>query len=149
MGTRSNVRIFDEEGKILVTLYRQFDGDPEGMGLDLFNFLRDGIIVNGIGKRDQRYFSGMNDLAAQVIAFLKTDEKTKEITIGNLYVYPLNHIPGSSDERYLYDIKFEEANIILSGYSIDYNTLETHLLFKGIVSELSKKIICGEGDEED
>jgi hypothetical protein len=29
-------------------MYRQYDGYPSGMGMDLVNFLKDGIVVNGI-----------------------------------------------------------------------------------------------------
>lgn len=144
MGTRSNVRIFDEDGKILVTLYQQFDGYPSGMGMALYTFLEDSVLVNGIPGGNEHYINGAGDLATQIIAFLKTDIRTKEIVTGNLYVYPPKHKPGNAGEEYLYDVKIEDDSIVLYGYKINYKTLRKQLIFKGKISELSEKIICRE-----
>ena len=50
MGTRSLTH-FVEEGETLATIYRQFDGYPEGHGIELLNFLRDMHIVNGMNSQ--------------------------------------------------------------------------------------------------
>jgi len=71
MGTRSNTKIIDVEHSYephdtewdqpveLVNLYRQFDGYPDGHGIELFEFL-DSVDHNGVGC-----------LAAQMVAHFK------------------------------------------------------------------------------
>ena len=78
MGTRSLTRVFEtynDNGKKytekLLTLYRQFDGYPRGMGLDLANFLTSGKVVNGISGQAERVFNGAGCLAAQLVSELK------------------------------------------------------------------------------
>jgi hypothetical protein len=39
MGTRSIIYIYDQQKKIIVRLYLQFDGYPDGVGADLAKFL--------------------------------------------------------------------------------------------------------------
>lgn len=82
MGTRSTTTIKNEEGKTLVTLYRQYDGYPSGHGQELADFLSARTLVNGFqaGQTAQSYANGMGCLAAQLIAHLKGDQ------IGNIYV---------------------------------------------------------------
>jgi hypothetical protein len=81
MGTRSLTTFIEQwkdektekvkQNKI-VTLYRQMDGYPTGMGVDLAEFLASGKMVNGIGFNEtQLVFSGMGCLAAQVVAHFK------------------------------------------------------------------------------
>lgn len=81
MGTRSLTTVYEEDGKPLVTLYRQMDGYPTGHGAELCEFLRGIIITNGIGTeaRTQRTANGAGCLAAQIIANLKTG-------VGSIYV---------------------------------------------------------------
>lgn len=73
MGTRSLTHIVsDEFGKeqILCTIYRQYDGYPEGHGVDIAQFLTSRHLVNGISG-DNDVFNGAGDLAAQLVAVLK------------------------------------------------------------------------------
>lgn len=81
MGTRSitDIIVVDEleNGKeresILLTIYRQMDGYPSGMGLDLANFLLSGKLVNGFNPfTEEKRFNGAGCLAAQLVAHLKT-----------------------------------------------------------------------------
>lgn len=93
MGTRSLTHVVDADGTCLMTLYRQFDGYPSGMGSDLFEFLKDMKIINGISGQKAGEAASMGCLAAQLVANLKDG-------IGNVYLYP----PKSSDcwEEYTY-----------------------------------------------
>jgi hypothetical protein len=102
MGTRSLTHIKDdvwEEGetpKTIVTIYRQMDGYPEGLGAELAEFLAPFTIVNGFGGGDPTpVANGMGCLAAQVVAHLKDG-------VGSVYLYP----PDSEDcgEEYVYTI---------------------------------------------
>lgn len=84
MGTRSLTCFIDTyEGKNkrgetvtkknkIVTMYRQYDGYPEGHGLQLAEFLAGGKMVNGISMAEnQLVFNGMGCLAAQAVAHFK------------------------------------------------------------------------------
>lgn len=96
MSTRSLTHVKDINGAILVTMYKQCDGYPEGMGAELIEFLGPATICNGItGKEDAPTYNGAGCLAAALVARFKTE-------IGGVYLSP----PGSSDcgEEYVYTI---------------------------------------------
>jgi len=70
MGTRSLTK-FQKDGETLVAIYRQYDGYPEVVGKEIFNFLNSITMVNGIpcnGNDGVRYANGVGCLAAQFIA---------------------------------------------------------------------------------
>ena len=85
MGTRSLTRVIprqeglsfseghDHADKAVVNIYRQYDGYPEGMGLDLANFLSEFTVVNGLGADSykSKIANGAGCLAAQLVAHLK------------------------------------------------------------------------------
>jgi hypothetical protein len=104
MGTSSLVRIKNGDNKILVTIYRQSDGFPTGMGNDLLKILNNGYctIVDGIqsGQNIPRYFNGIECLAAHVVRRLKED-------IGNVYIYPVD----SEDELYVYTLSEVDSQV--------------------------------------
>jgi len=80
MGTRSETIVKDDEGKILVRMYRQYDGYISGHGQDLREAFGHTIIINGIGSEHKGdYANGMGCLAAQLIAHFKE-------TIGGIYI---------------------------------------------------------------
>lgn len=108
MGTRSLTTFIDTyKGKDkkgesvikkekIVTMYRQFDGDPEGHGLELAEFLAGGKMVNGFGLDEKELvFNGMGCLAAQVIAHFKKG-------VGGFYLYRGGTI--NADEEYRYEV---------------------------------------------
>src|SRR5262245_31258263 len=94
MGTRSLTRFFQNE-KEIACVYQQFDGYPQGAGKQIADFLKSGVMVNGIPGGSERYFNGMGCLAAQYVAQHKS-------CAGNIYLYA----PGSKDcgEEYTYEI---------------------------------------------
>jgi hypothetical protein len=77
MGTRSIVSIMDDNQE-LVRIYRQFDGDPEGMGVDLARLCTDRI-TNGLCGAGT--VNGMRDLAARIVVGLKSC-----LTSGKVYL---------------------------------------------------------------
>ncbi|MEM3387760.1 MAG: hypothetical protein QXN08_08865 [Nitrososphaerales archaeon] len=124
MGTRSLIKIFDIDGKEICTIYTQNDGYPKGWMLDIVRFLSKRKLVNGFRYYDE--INGMDDLATQVITFLKLkyyeilkkfirkkedmyfrnkvrDKIHKMILAGGIYLMP----PGSRgfDEEWIYHIK--------------------------------------------
>lgn len=112
MGTRSLTRIYNEGSEELVTMYRQFDGYPEGLGKELAEFLSSHELVNGISgdSNSSNAFNGMGCLAARVVSHFKGDE------IGSVYLYQ----PGATDcwEEFVYRIECDEGKIMLSVYGV-------------------------------
>jgi hypothetical protein len=71
MGTRSVIK-FQEDGETFCAIYQQFDGYPEGVGRELFDFLDSITIVNGLSAGQPKIVAnGMGCLAAQFIAEFK------------------------------------------------------------------------------
>ena len=96
MGTRSNTLVMEDD-KVLVNIYRQFDGYPEGHGVELAK-LCDVKIVNGIsGDRKEKQANGMGCLAAQIIAGLKDG-------VGGVYIEYPNDGPNDWAE-YVYVVR--------------------------------------------
>ncbi len=142
MGTRCLVRVFDgEDDKEIVTLYRQFDGYPDGMGKDLIGFLRGLQVVNGIDMREtRRIANGYGCLAAQLVTYLKGT------TVGNVYLYP--PVVKDCGEEYEYQIRGDPGpatNGIRQPYfcafSVGHDAKDkrtTRKLFKGNVSQAAR-----------
>jgi hypothetical protein len=102
MGTRSLTTFIDtyekkdgKQGKTkIVTMYRQFDGYPDGHGMELADFLNKGKMVNGIGLDEtELVYNGMGCLAAQAIAHFKDGP-------GNFYLYRGGTINCWEEYRY-------------------------------------------------
>jgi hypothetical protein len=105
MGTRSLTTVIEAgrwDGKNyknkLMTMYRQYDGYPSGMGLELAEFLNGGKVVNGISflnGDDKLVFNGAGCLAAQLVAHFKDGA-------GGFYL----HKPGQINcgEEYRYEV---------------------------------------------
>lgn len=89
MGTRSLTFVYTDhrdgsDCEPIINMYRQFDGYPEGHGLELAEFLNSfDEVVNGIPLGDNRKVAnGMGCLAAQMIAHFKDG-------VGGIYIYPV------------------------------------------------------------
>ena len=99
MGTRSMTKIHDHMWKekpapVVVAMYRQFDGYPDGHGLTLAEFLNDLTIVNGLQHDGPtKVANGAGCLAAQMVARFKTDP-------GGIYLYATD----CDGEEYSYDV---------------------------------------------
>lgn len=98
MGTRSLTAFINKarESQEICVMYRQYDGYPEGHGLQLAEFLSSGKMVNGIAVGEtELVFNGMGCLAAQVISYFKEEP-------GGFYIEPA----GTRDvgEEYIYKV---------------------------------------------
>jgi len=102
MGTRSLTTVIEKgnwDGKDwkqkIVTMYRQMDGYPSGMGADLAEFLDGGEVVNGISLMDNKkvIFNGAGCLAAQMVAYFKDGP-------GGYYLHRGGTINCGEDYRY-------------------------------------------------
>jgi hypothetical protein len=97
MGTRSLTRFFDEndDKKPFAVVYRQFDGYPDGHGLELAEFLAKRTVVNGFNTQTaETHANGMGCLAAQMVKLFKED-------IGNVYLT----YDGDHGQDYTYDVR--------------------------------------------
>lgn len=106
MGTRSLTFVYDDNEPLL-NMYRQFDGYPEGHGIDLANFLC-GIdeVTNGIMVGEtRRTANGMGCLAAQMIATFKK-------SVGGFYIYPVSSTDCGQD----YEYHVYENEVVVKGY---------------------------------
>jgi len=123
MGTRSLTHIYDDN-QLLVTIYRQMDGYPTGMGADLKTILSSFTLVNGISLAvSQKVANGPGCLAAQLIKELKDGA-------GSIYIYP----PGSSDcwEEYVYHVYLTDGHIRLK---VEDTYQGGHVLYDGSLSD--------------
>ena len=108
MGTRSITRILDETGKEFVTIYRQYDGYPSGMGNDIFVSLGKRKLVNGFSNPDVET-NGMHCAAALLISDIKQG-------CGNVYLYAPGEIDCGEEYTYILQPSPGGMQIILSVY---------------------------------
>lgn len=120
MGTRSLTRVF-EEGAQLVCLYRQMDGYLSGHGKELFDFLKDRRIGNGLGlDADNNYSNGAGCLAASLIAHFKTEP-------GGFYLMPINTKDAGQDYEYHIRINIHlQVTVDVIEGSIGYSKRKYH-----------------------
>jgi hypothetical protein len=103
MGTTAAV-IFKSEGQTIFNMRTQYDGYPDGVGMDLARIMAEGELVNGLGQDRTlgKYFNGDSCMAASVIALMKKEP-------GNIYLYPVGDDLGAN---YTYVINVDEENEI-------------------------------------
>lgn len=111
MGTRSITEVLDDNGDVIISMYRQMDGYPEGMGADLQDFLAGMTVVNGLsGGQPKKVANGIQCLAAQLVAHFK-------VGAGDVYLYPpsMREEDGTYDvwEEYIYRISMQEDMLVL------------------------------------
>ena len=127
MGTRTIVHLKDENKKTILTLYRQYDGYPTGMGNDIKKILNNGIVEirNGFTTKDQipRQFNGMGCLSAFLVGELKNKK------IGNVYI----QTPNTKDmgEDYTYTLSLSKLGTLKLKVVENYNN---KTIFDGLLS---------------
>jgi hypothetical protein len=139
MGTRSIVHVKDGR-KTIVTLYRQFDGYPSGMGNDIKRILNNGEveILSGYGgySKCPSNFNGMGCLAAFLIGELK------EQKIGNVYIIPTNS--SGHGEEYVYTISQKNNQVHIKVQDV----WNKKILFNGPLKDFSGEKAEGESSLE-
>ena len=143
MGTRSLTRVIPrQEGlsfseghehvdKSVVNMYRQYDGYPEGMGLDLAEFLDDFNIVNGLTFRPmaRKVANGVGCLAAQLVSHFKDGP-------GNIYLESLKGEPSDHWEDYIYTLYPKEGEPTFISI---YDVYAKECIFVGTSEDLQTK----------
>ena len=109
MGTRCLTIIKRHDGTEIAVMYRQFDGYPDGHGLELAEFLSDLTVVNGITGEAElgRIANGPHCLAAQMIAHFKKEP-------GGIYLYPAGTRNVGEDYAYTVTVPRPRGEIIVS-----------------------------------
>ena len=133
MGTRALLHVKEGglQSQTLITIYRQYDGYPSGLAMDIFDALnadKGTTVLNGFGDHTSpEFFNGMGCLAAFLIGKLKT-------RIGNIYLYP----PDSSDcgEEYTYTLYQDEQDLKIT-WADEYSQVD--ILVKSIKDWVKKK----------
>lgn len=104
MGTRSVTIILDGNQE-LCRIYRQYDGYPEGHGVELADICVKRTLVNGFSS-PKTQANGIGCLAALIISGLKGDDA------GNIYLEP----PGgeiSDWVEYVYTLRLYRDQILI------------------------------------
>jgi len=116
MGTRALIHIKEKgmDSQTICTIYRQFDGYYEGLGVDIYNILHKGHseILNGFGNDSEvpNHFNGMGCLAAYLVGELKNKR------IGNVYIYPPN--AKKCGEEYVYTLWEHEGEVWIRAHDV-------------------------------
>ena len=144
MGTRSLTRVIPRQKglsyddghnhveKSVVNIYKQYDGYPEGLGLELAEFLSDFTVVNGLSiPRPTKVANGTGCLAAQLVQYLKDGP-------GNVYLEPINgdSKPGDSWEEYIYTLYPKEGE---PTYMSIYDVWDKKCIFVGTSEDLQAR----------
>jgi hypothetical protein len=74
-------------------MYRQYDGYPEGHGLELAQFLTRGQLVSGLSGKEEVVFNGMGCLAAAMVSNFKE-------TPGGFYIHSVEDTECGQDYEY-------------------------------------------------
>jgi hypothetical protein len=85
--------VYNENGKAIVCMFRQFDGYIDGHGQELADLLKGKKEVNGYGMDTTDQFNGMGCLAATIVAHFKDG-------IGGFYLQD----PDLGDEEFNYRV---------------------------------------------
>ena len=151
MGTRSLTTFKeDHNNEEIVVLYRQFDGYPEGHGIDLFRFLNKMNMVNGIAGGEKRKISnGMSCLAAQMIAYFKDEPggfylyRADTRDVGEEYVYTIYVNHNDDDNKNKIMVKVEKTS-----YDEDFKNRFMEEIFDGQVDNYKEWLesLVGKGN---
>lgn len=135
MGTRALVHVKDDETPetTLITIYRQYDGYPEGLGKEIIEKFANHQITNGISlnrPNPESFSNGMGEFAADLLYFLKESHPS-----GNIYVFP----PDCSDvgEEYTYTITQTDDGFL----AMECVNCSGKTLFKGKMQNLNTDLL--------
>lgn len=122
MSTRSLTFVKDDTNRVVMNMYRQCDGYPSGLGTELYEFLKDIKIVNGIVPGSEKIANGAGCLAAQIVAHFKDGP-------GGVYL----HHPSSKDcgQDYEYHITADTSGITVKVMEAAWTGHRAKTLYQG------------------
>ena len=134
MGTRSLTHIHNNDGTVLMTLYRQYDGYPTGMGDDIKKVLGGKTVVNGYNDA-RTQVNGMGCAAAMLVAGLKDG-------CGGVYVYPADS--NDCGEDYIYILSTDGSKLLLEVQG----AWEGNVLYSGPLDEFDGETVENAENED-
>ena len=139
MGTRSLTFVYDEEGRTIISMYRQYDGYPSGHGKELAEFLEPITMVNGIGISEARKITnGPGCLAAQLVSHFKDGP-------GGIYLEPTTAVDCGQDYEYHIATHGEGAPLTITCQRIEgLRPFRRKKIFDGSIEEF--KAFCEKED---
>ena len=138
MGTRSLTFVYDEDGRTIISMYRQYDGYPSGHGKDLAEFLEPITMVNGIGMTKAVIANGPGCLAAQLVAHFKDG-------FGGIYLEPTTAVDCGQDYEYHIATHGEGAELMIACQRIEgLRPFRRKKIFDGSIEEF--KAFCEKED---
>ena len=138
MGTRSLTFVYDNDGKKLINMYRQYDGYPSGHGKDLAEFLEPITMVNGIGMTKAVIANGPGCLAAQLVAHFKDGP-------GGIYLAPTTAVDCGQDYEYHIATHGEGVGLTITCQRIEgLRPFRRKKIFDGSIEEF--KAFCEKED---
>jgi hypothetical protein len=141
MGTRGNIIIRQHKtGRIILNIYNHMDSYPSGLGYTLAEFLKNRVLVNGIGFNETRKVSnGIGCMAAELVSELKED-------VGSVYIQaPINPLKDPNDYTYLiYPVTQKQVNEF-NGKKFTYHRPTGEIRI--VVYEWGEEIFHGTPDE--
>jgi hypothetical protein len=152
MGTRSKTFIVEDNNQVeagdytnCIAMYRQYDGYPDGHGLELAEFLQPFTIVNGIRLGETRKIAnGLSCLAAQMIAHFKEDA-------GEIYLSANKYVDGLDYHYVIYEnektLKMQCWNTGYKSYDGSIEDKDT-LLFEGTPEEYIEWVNINTGNND-
>lgn len=122
MSTCSLTFVKDDTNRVVMNMYRQCDGYPSGLGTELYEFLKDIKIVNGIVPGSEKIANGAGCLAAQIVAHFKDGP-------GGVYL----HHPSSKDcgQDYEYHITADTSGITVKVMEAAWTGHRAKTLYQG------------------
>lgn len=123
MSTRSLTFVKDDTNRVVMNMYRQCDGYPSGLGTELYEFLKDIKMVNGLGDDfAKKIANGAGCLAAQIVAHFKDGP-------GGVYL----HHPSSKDcgQDYEYHITADTSGITVKVVEAGWTGHRAKTLYQG------------------
>ena len=131
MGTRSLTFIKEKsDNNNSITMYKQYDGYPDGWGRQLSDFLDRHTIVNGFSINDKRVIAnGVGCLIGKLISEVKGD------STGGLYIQSSEHKDCGQEYEYHVEVCDDTGDINIK----IYDNYEDKFIFEGTPLELLNK----------
>lgn len=134
MSTHSLTFVKDDTNRVLLNMYQQYDGYPSGLGTELYEFLKDITMVNGLHPDyGGKIANDAGCLAAQIVSHFKDGP-------GGVYL----HHPSSKDcgQEYEYHITADISGITIKVMKTSCTGKRAKQLYQGDLEGFGK--FCAE-----
>jgi hypothetical protein len=124
MGTRGLIRLCDAEGKVYATIYCHWDAYPEGLGVQLYKFLKDFSVGNGLDFNASKMYAIRK--YTEFLNFLGEEKSTTQATRDHLK-QAVAQAKGETEGRLCHDLNGSSHLKQANGPGCLYAQLIAHL----------------------